>query len=208
MLAEASRKFNIAIVGGSHFESNSGMVLNVSPVFLPNGTVHRAEKCRLTAFERDDWGLSPGSKLMFVESLRLGVAICYDSEFPEAVRALAEAGARVIAIPAFTETQQGFQRVRWCAHARAIENQVFVIHSSLVGTLGKEPIPSAYGSSAILCPSHAPFPASSVLAQTELNRHGMAIADLDFDALEVCRNEGDVRNWHDRKPLDWKVEVV
>jgi len=80
-----------------------------------------------------------------------------------------------------------------------------VIHSSLVGALGREPVPSTYGSSAILAPAVRQFPANGILAETEMNEEGLIIADLDLDLLEEARNTGDVRNWHDRHASDWPL---
>src|SRR3569832_94081 len=126
------------------------------------------------------WQRVPGQNLIRMHDSRLGVTICYDSEFPESGRALAEEGVLVQCVPAFTETQRGFQRVRWSCRARAIENQNFVVHASLVGSLGREPAPSTYGSSAILTPSIEPFPIEAVLAETELGEEGVIVADLDL----------------------------
>ena len=201
-----SRETGKIILAGTAFERRSQGRENVCPICLPDGRVLRSAKNRLTAYERDVWRLVPGDSLTVLNEPPIGVAICYDSEFPEAVRALANAGAKVLCVPAFTEGRRGFQRVRWCAHARAVENQIFVLHSSLVGGLGREPLPSAFGSSAVLCPSHDPFPESAVLAETPLNEFGVATATLDFAVLEACRSGGDVRNWHDREPHEWRVD--
>jgi len=206
--ASLAGRTGAAIVAGSIFERCLGGFRNVCPIALPDGRVEMAAKCRLTTYEREVWNLVPGEDLATFANPPLGVAICYDSEFPEAVRGLAEAGAQMICIPAFTEGRRGFQRVRWCAQASAVANQIFVLHASLVGGLGREPAVQAWGSSAVLCPSHEPFPESAVLAETELNRAGTALATLHFDALERCRSEGDVRNWHDRSPSAWPVRRI
>ena len=152
-----------------------------------------------------EWNLGGASGLRVSSSGQIGVTICYDCEFPESGRALAEAGVLIQCVPAFTETQHGFQRVRWCAQARATENQVMVIHASLVGSLGAEPVLTTYGSSAILTPSIAPFPMSAILAETELNCEGIAKVDVDLDWLATSRSRGDVRNWNDRHVSDWKL---
>lgn len=201
MLAE---RFGISIVAGSHFVERDGKVWNVSASFFGDGHDVVQPKNVMTQFESGDWGITPGNLLR--PKPPHGTLICYDSEFPEAGRAMAEAGVLCLNIPAFTETRRGFQRVRWCAQARAIENQIFVVHASLVGSLGREPVPSTYGTSAILCPSVAPFLESAFLAETELNKPGFAVADLDIEMLLACREQDDVRNWHDRHASDWHIE--
>lgn len=194
-LQSLARAHEVTVVGGSHFEDQGRGIENVCAVATPTG-LSRHAKNRLTAYERDVWGLVPGLGVAPSTAPEIGVLVCYDSEFPEAGRLVAEEACRVLCVPAFTETTHGFHRVRYAAHARAVENQIFAIHASLVGTLGREPVPSAVGTSALIAPSHSPFPANGVLAES--CEGGIALADLDFSALERCRSDGDVRNWNDR----------
>jgi len=204
-LAALSAEFNLLVVGGTHFRKGRAGVANVCCASRPQGaSLH--PKNRLTRYERTVWGLVPGHTLALTSDPRVGVAICYDLEFPECGRALAEAGAVVLCAPSFTETEHGFYRVRYAAHARALENQVFVLHAALVGSLGREPVPSTYGSAAVVAPPHEPFPALGILAETPLNTEGLALAELDFDALEACRKGGAVLNWADRGG-EWRVQT-
>lgn len=194
-LTSMSQDHGVTIVGGSHIERRGEALHNVCAVAMPDGEIHRVDKHVLTQWERHEWMLVPGSRSTPIGDL--GVLICYDSEFPELARPLCRQGVRVLCVPAYTETQQGFQRVRWGCLARAVENQVFVVHASLVGSLGGEPVPSTYGSSAVIAPSMPPFPESAILEETPLNEPAIAIADLDFGDLECARTRGDVRNWTD-----------
>lgn len=203
------------VVGGSHIITESdgrrNACLSAYPTddrFHLGGDDYTAgdyqRKVVLTVSEREQMALLPGAGLMPLHDRRIGVTVCYDCEFPESGRSLAESGCLVQCVPAWTETVQGFQRVRWSCQARALENQIFVIHASLVGGLGREPAPVCVGSSAILTPSASPFPESACLAETSMNEEGIAVADLDFGALEECRSTGDVRNWADRNAGVWR----
>lgn len=194
-----SKERGITIVGGSHMCEG----FNRCPI-VQAGAVTFQDKVNLTQYELEPWGLKPGSGLTPVG--QMGITICYDSEFPISGRNLAEAGVLIQAVPAYTETVYGFNRVRWSCHARAVEHQIYVIHASLIGSLGREPVPSTYGSSAILCPSCEPYPPTGILATTEINKPGIAMADLDLTLLEQIRNEGDVRNWNDRNLGDFEVK--
>lgn len=205
-MTRMSHNSGMAIIAGSHFKRTGAQVRNASLAVWPDGSFATTVKNKLTQYESQVWRLTPGVGIAELPDTQIGNLICYDSEFPEAVRTVCENGARVVTIPAFTETKHGFQRVRWCAHARTIENQVYAIHASLLGDLGGEPVPSTFGSSAILSPSINPFPQSGMLAETPINEEGLAIADLDFDLLETARNEGDVRNWNDRDATTWKLK--
>jgi predicted amidohydrolase len=203
-IARISSSSEMIIVGGSHFKETSEGIKNVCAIGIPHKGVILTEKNNLTAYESMMWRLAPGKGLTHVEP-GLGVTICYDSEFPESGRALAEAGVLVQCVPSWTETRRGFQRVRWSCLARAVENQIFVVHSALVGSLGYEPVPETYGSSAIIAPSIEPFPIEAILQETPLNEEGLIFADLDFDKLEEARSAGEVTNWDDRFSGDWSV---
>ncbi|HEY0868734.1 MAG TPA: nitrilase-related carbon-nitrogen hydrolase [Fimbriimonas sp.] len=204
-IARISTSSDMIIVGGSHFRQTEDGIKNVCAIGVPHEGVVLAEKNNLTTYESVMWRMAPGTGLVRLPE-QIGVTICYDSEFPEAGRALAESGTLVQCVPAWTETQRGFQRVRWSCLARAVENQVFVVHSSLVGDLGKEPVPVSYGSSAIISPSIEPFPVEAVLRETPLNEEGVVVADLDFDMLEEARAGGEVTNWEDRFSGTWNVQ--
>jgi predicted amidohydrolase len=196
----------LILVSGSHFRSSSEGVKNVCAIGIPGQDLVFCEKNNLTAYEKTTWRLAHGRGLSMLAN-GLGVTVCYDSEFPEAARALSEKGMKLMAVPAWTETRRGFQRVRWACLSRAVENQNYVVHSSLVGSLGFEPAPETYGSSAIIAPSVEPFPTEAVLRETPLNEEGVVFADLDFDLLEQARADGEVANWEDRHVGDWSVEV-
>lgn len=205
--ARIAKNSGMTIVTGSHFVERPDGIVNEGVVALPSGTVHRVTKNNLTRYEAEVWGLRHGEGLGLLPS-GLGVTICYDSEFPEAGRSLTEAGMTVQAIPAWTETVRGFQRVRWCALARAVENQTFVIHASLVGDFGEEPVPASYGTSAIIAPSVEPFPTDPVLRESPLNEEAVIVADLDFEQLRQARLGGEVSNWEDRTRGNWSVSVL
>ena len=195
----------LVIVGGSHFREKDGEIVNACPIALPNGDLLFQEKNNLTEYERKNWNLARGEGIQALPD-PLGTLVCYDSEFPEAARKQCENGTKILAIPSWTESQRGFQRVRWGALSRAVENQIFVIHSTLVGDLGGEPVPSTYGSSAIIAPSVEPFPVEAILRETPLGEEGVVVADLDLDALDRARANAEVRNWRDRSASAWELK--
>lgn len=196
-LSEGASRQQMTIVGGSHIVGK----INRCPIVTPSGETFFVDKHVLTQYEKSPLGLLPGDSCRVHQDL--GACVCYDCEFPAGAKAIAEAGAKILAVPAFTETSHGFHRVRRCCEARAIENQMFVVHSSLVGSIGFEPIPNATGSSAILAPCIEPFPENGVLAETPFNQESVAIADLDLGLIDEVRTTGDVRNWQDRDAATW-----
>lgn len=199
-----SQSSGMVIVAGSHFKPDGDLIKNVCVIGVPDDGLYFCEKNNLTSYERDIWQLAGGRGLAHLP-YKIGVTICYDSEFPESGRALAEDGVMVHCVPSWTETLHGFQRVRWSCLARAIENQIYVVQASLVGSLGGEPVPSTFGTSAIIAPSAEPFPTQAVLRETEPNEEGVVIFDLDFDKLRDARRAGEVTNWLDRKTGCWEI---
>lgn len=189
---------SMVIVAGSALVEDSGRWVNRSLIFWPTGLVTHQDKVVMTQFEKVEWGVTGGGSLLDQPDPRLGVLICYDSEFPELGRALAEKGAQILCAPSYTETWHGHWRVRHSCHARALENQIFVLHAPLVGSLGREPVPESHGTPGILSPCCQPFPVHGILAEGPPDEHTLIIADLDLEALLACRETGDVRNWQDR----------
>lgn len=202
---QLSQAYSLTLVAGTHLVMTDSGPENHAVIGM-QGRRYRQPKVTLTQFESVEWGIQPGNGVKLIPTdPPLGVAVCYDIEFPACAETLTEAGSLALAVPAFTETVRGFQRVRWCAQARATERQVFVLHASLVGSLNREPVPTTYGSSAILTPSVLPFPETAILAETPMNQEAVAVADLDWESLLAARESDDVRNWHDRGRGDYRL---
>jgi predicted amidohydrolase len=198
-----ARKHKIYIVAGSipvRAKTSSHRVFNESYLFAPSGKHGVQGKLHMTRFENEEWKISPHSQLKVFDTDfgKLAIAICYDVEFPELVRAAAKAGAEIIAVPSCTDNRQGWLRVRYCAQARAIENQVYLIHSSTVGGLAQVPsVHLNYGLSSILTPSDYAFARDGVLAEGTANQETIVIGDLSLKRLAASRKSGTVIPLHD-----------
>jgi predicted amidohydrolase len=130
----------------------------------------------------------------------MAVAICYDVEFPEVARAAARLGAHVLVVPTCTDERQGFLRVRYCSMARAIENQMYVIQSTTVGSLPMVPAVSLnYGLSAIYTPSDFAFARDGILAEGIPNQETMVIGELNLETIAESRHAGTVVPLHDSR---------
>jgi predicted amidohydrolase len=149
----------------------------------------------MTRFESEEWFVSPGDHLRLFETDfgKVATTICYDVEFPELARVAARAGADLLLAPSCTDDRQGFLRVRYCAHARAIENQLYVIHASTVGSLPMVPAVSLnYGQAAILTPSDFAFARDGILAEGVPNQETMVIGELNLATIRESRQSGTV----------------
>jgi predicted amidohydrolase len=137
----------------------------------------------------------------------IAMLTCYDIEFPEIVRMARAKGADVIFCPSCTDDRHGFHRVRYCCHARTIENQIYVVTTGTVGSLRKVDFMRAnYGQAAILAPNDIPFPPAGIIAEGVINDDMLVVGDLDLDLLEQVRKDGSVMTWRDRRTdlyTDW-----
>ena len=120
-------------------EIRNNLLYNAGYLCRRDGTVERYEKLHVTPDEAKVWGLQGGTKLQVFDTDcgKIGVLICYDSEFPELSRLLADEGMNILFVPFLTDTQNGYSRVRYCAQARAIENECYVAIAGSVGNLPK-----------------------------------------------------------------------
>ena len=115
-------------------------------------------------------------------------------------RRLADEGARIIFVPFCTDSRQGYLRVRYCAQARAIENQCFTVLSGNVGNLPNVAnMDIQYAQSCILTPCDFPFARDGIAAEASENVEMVTVADLNLATLAWARYEGSVRNFRDRR---------
>lgn len=192
-----AKKSKMYIVAGTIpvFDEKTGQLINRCHFFDPEGDVGVQDKLHMTRFEKEDWIVSPGKRFKVFDTNfgKVAIAICYDVEFPELARTAARAGATVLIVPSCTDDRQGYLRVRYCAQARAIENQMYVIHSSTVGSLPMVPAVSLnYGQASILTPSDFAFSRDGVLAEGIPNQETMVIGELNLKLIEDSRASGTV----------------
>ena len=212
--ARLAHRHGVSILAGSAPERRAdGSVRNVARLFTPDGACGRQEKIMMTRFEREHWGVSGGSELFVYDigTARIGIAICYDVEFPLIARALAEAGAEVILAPSCTDTVHGYWRVRVGAQARALENQCVVVQAPLVGSVDWSPaVDLNRGAAGVFGPPDLGFPEDGVIAQGEMDKPSFVIARLDLDAIARVRAEGQVfnhRHWGEQAGIRNPVRV-
>lgn len=208
-MASLSLSYNTNIIGGSMPLVEDGKLYNVSYVFLRDGSIHTQYKIHITPGERRVWAMDGGDKLQVIETDvgKIGVLICYDVEFPELARLQAEQGMKILFVPFWTDTKNGFLRVQRCAQARAIENECYVAISGSVGNLpAVENAEIQYAQSAVYSPSDFSFPHDAIMAETTPNTEMTLIVDVDMKQLDTLRQEGTVRNHMDRRHDLYRIQ--
>ncbi|HRA21675.1 MAG TPA: carbon-nitrogen hydrolase family protein [Anaerolineae bacterium] len=204
LMSDLAQRHGLYIVAGSVPTAGeaAGVVHNDCYFFNPAGSHGVQGKLHMTRFESEEWLVTGRDRLTLFDTDfgRVAITICYDVEFPELARAAAQAGATILIVPSCTDDRHGFLRVRTCAQARAIENQMYVIHAAVVGSLPMLPaVALNYGQAAILTPCDYAFARDGILAEGALNHETMVIGDLDLAALMEARASGTVRPLQDSR---------
>lgn len=200
--SELAISYNINIISGSMPEIQNDRLFNVGYLCKRDGTVERYEKLHVTPDEVKVWGMEKGHQLKVFDTDcgKIGILICYDVEFPELSRLLADEGMDILFVPFLTDTQNGYSRVRNCAQARAIENECYVAIAGCVGNLPKvHNMDIQYAQAMVFTPCDFAFPANGVKAEATPNTEMILIADLDLDLLRELNQFGSVRNLKDRR---------
>ncbi|MAK35423.1 MAG: carbon-nitrogen hydrolase [Flavobacteriaceae bacterium] len=210
-LSQLSISYNINIITGSMPELVRNKLYNVGYLCRRDGSVERYEKIHCTPDEVKVWGMQNGNKLQTFDTDcgKIGILICYDSEFPELSRLLADEGMDILFVPFLTDTQNGYSRVRLCAQARAIENECYVAISGSVGNLPNvHNMDIQYAQSAVFTPCDFSFPSNGIKAEATANAEMILVADVDLGLLRELHSFGAVKNLKDRRKDFYRLERV
>ncbi|MFI5150235.1 MAG: bifunctional GNAT family N-acetyltransferase/carbon-nitrogen hydrolase family protein [Bacteroidia bacterium] len=194
--------YNVNIITGSMPFIRKGQLYNVGYLCRRDGSIERYTKIHVTPNEVNAWGIVGGNKLQVydTDAGKIGILVCYDSEFPELARLLALQGMEILFVPFLTDTQNAFTRVKCCAQARAIENECFVCIAGAVGNLPKvHNMDIQYAQSSVFTPCDFAFPTNGIKAEATANSEAVLIADLELDLLKKMRLHGSVHNLLDRR---------
>jgi predicted amidohydrolase len=195
-------QYNINIISGSMPELEDDVLKNVGFLCKRDGGHEKFEKIHVTPDEKKVWGLTGGDiiRTMDTDCGKIGVLICYDVEFPELSRIMAEQGMKMLFVPFLTDTQNGYSRVAHCAQARAIENECYVAIAGSVGNLPNvHNMDIQYAQSMVFTPCDFAFPANGIKAEATPNTEMILVADVDLDLLRELHEFGAVKNLKDRR---------
>jgi len=194
LVRDLARTRNIVVIGGSHLRRVDDQIRNTAHIAFPDGQFVRQDKLHLTPAERA-MGVEPGEtvEIFDVEGMPSAVQICADIEFPEVSRILAHRGVETIFAPSLTWNTRGSERVRIGAHARAMENQVFVVVSPLVGTVGypRDGAIHGTGNARVAVPLDRTFGRNDGVLEQSPDTRAAAQLDvvLDRDVMTMSRAE-------------------
>jgi len=192
LLRTLAGRHSMVILGGSHYRRAGDEHRNTALLAHPDGRVELQDKLHLTPQEAA-MGTTSGDDVLIttIGPVRAAIQICADIEFPEVTRHLALAGVELVLCPSLTWNRRGAHRVRYGAHARALENQLYVVTSPLVGSCGVPADGAIHGTGAALvaCPIDRTFGHDDgvVVAHEDTRAEGIVFADLDLDLVAESR---------------------
>ncbi|GIV35860.1 MAG: carbon-nitrogen hydrolase [Cyclobacteriaceae bacterium] len=209
--SELAVAYNTNIITGSFPDMRDDRLYNVGYLCHRNGKIEEYQKLHITPDERRVWGLVGGNSLRVYDTDcgKVGILICYDVEFPELPRLLADQGMDILFVPFLTDTPNAYHRVRLCAQARAIENECFVAIAGSVGNLPRvNNMDIQYAQSAVFTPCDFAFPTNGVKCEATPNTEMVLIVDVDRELLKELNQAGSVKNLRDRRKDLYQLSMV
>ncbi|MDM1063776.1 bifunctional GNAT family N-acetyltransferase/carbon-nitrogen hydrolase family protein [Empedobacter falsenii] len=210
-IQEFAITYNVNIISGSMPHLKEGKLYNTSFLCHRSGKLDSYSKIHITPNEFKYYALNGGDeiKVFDTDCGKVGLLICYDVEFPELSRILADQGMEILFVPFMTDTQNGYTRVRSCAQARAIENECYVAIAGSVGNLPRvNNMDIQYSQSAVFTPSDFSFPNNGVKAEATPNTEMVLISDVDLYLLKELHEYGTVKTMKDRRKDLYEVKLI
>ena len=208
---EFAISYNINIITGSMPFLEDGTLYNGGFLCKRDGTYETYKKIHITPNEVLHWGMKGGSEIKTFDTDcgKVGIMICYDVEFPELSRLMADEGMNILFVPFLTDTQNGYTRVKHCAQARAIENECYVAIAGCVGNLPKvNNMDIQYAQTAVFTPSDFAFPSNGIKAEATANAEMTLIVDVDLNLLKHLHEHGTVRILKDRRHDLYQINKI
>ena len=208
---ELAISYNINIISGSMPYLENGNLYNVGFLCKRDGTSEMYTKIHITPNEAQHWGMKGGSEIKTFDTDcgKIGIMICYDVEFPEVARIMADEGMNILFVPFLTDTQNAYIRVKHCAQARAIENECYVAIAGCVGNLPKvNNMDIQYAQAAVFTPSDFAFPSNGIKAEATPNTEMTLIVDVDLRLLKELHEHGSVRILKDRRTDLYQIKKI
>jgi predicted amidohydrolase len=180
-VSRIARQHGVAVAYGYPERGEDGAVHNAVRLVGPDGeTLANYRKTHLYGpYETKHY--TPGAHLPVqaeLDGVRIGLLICYDVEFPEAVRAHALAGTDVLLVP--TALMRPYEAVATTlVPARAMESQLYVAYANRVGREGESDFAGL---------SRLAAPDGTVSARADGRSPALLVADADPAALSASRD--------------------
>jgi omega-amidase len=123
-ISSLSKDYSSVVLTGGLYESFAGEMFITCYAFGPDGEM-LAKQRKLHLFEAEAQSFKPGYEVNYFDyrNSRIGIAICYDIDFPETVRKFALSDCDVLAVPAKI-WKEGMEPWMIYVQARVLENRM------------------------------------------------------------------------------------
>jgi predicted amidohydrolase len=202
LMSGLAMQYNVNVIGGSQFVMEGEKIHNVAFLLRRDGSIEQQPKLHVTPNELKWWGIEPGDdlKVFDTDCGKIAILVCYDVEFPELARIAAARGAGILFVPFNTNDRLGYGRVRHCAQARAIENQMYVAIAGCAGNLPfVENADIHYSQCGVFTPSDVGFARDGIGAESTPNIETVLTHEVDLAMIRRNRHTGTVRPFTDRR---------
>ena len=186
LFSELAIRYSINIVAGSHYLEEDGAIYNVSHLFHRNGKIDKQYKLHISREEKLYHGTSPGAGLNVIDTDcgKVAVIIGTDIAFSEIAKRAVEQGVEILFVPFNTENSKDYLRIRYCAQARAVEYQVYVAMSGMVGNLPHvRRMKGHYAKSGIFSPVDFDFTSEGIVVESDANVEDVSVGELDLEKI-------------------------
>ncbi len=210
-IQEYAVSYNVNVITGTMPILEDNKMYNATYLCHRSGKTEEYRKIHITPNEQKYYGMVGGDSIQVFDTDcgKIGILICYDVEFPELSRILADQGMQILFVPFLTDTQNGYTRVRHCAQARAIENECYVAIAGCVGNLPKvNNMDIQFAQSAVFTPSDFAFPTNAVKAEATPNTEMVLVVDVDLHLLDELHHYGTVKTLTDRRSDLYQVKLL
>jgi predicted amidohydrolase len=178
-ISRLAEELGVNIVGGTLFELDGEKVYNTAVVFDRRGAIRGVYR-KMHLFDafhyNESEGITRGTRPRVVEldGLSFGLAVCYDVRFPELFRSYALQGAEIVFVPS-AFFQPNHDHWQLAIRARAMDNGFFVMGCNQTGKrfVGRTMIADPWG----------------ITAASMGTEEGMLTVDVDLDLIEAARKK-------------------
>lgn len=206
-----AEKFKLPILAGTTATKKNGKYFNTAHLFLPNQKIVKYDKIHLHYMDKV-LGFSPGSTPIVAELEfgKVGLVICYDIGFPELARILALKGAYILLVPSAAPGKSAWKWLRYCCHARAVENQSIVVHSCLIGKFEEMRFE---GRSAMIASTD--YEKNGIIAESKYGKETLVVGEIDLRKFWKIRKKTKAPVLRDLRPdiykqlckMKWELQI-
>ena len=176
---EIARAYRIAILYGypeqcgEQVFNSAALIDDTGSLVLNHRKLHLSGPYEKSSFQTDNNRV----EIAEIGGIKVAPLICYDVEFPEAVRAAAMSGAQLVAVPTALVEQFEFL-TRTLIPTRAFENGIFVAYTNHAGT---EADLQYCGHSTVAQPDGS-------FVQCEGSGEDLLVTTIDTALIDKCRD--------------------